>query len=244
VLRAAWAGPTSLPPLNFWIHLGAPFIPTQLGGTAREWHSTLLRFNHHTVTIMQENRFLGLTLGYCAWLTPKGCKTMRVMLEGLSDMRLGGEQCLSCLTAQGWQSLQYKKLTWWEVGCIANWIYHCGVPANVPHCRYGEQVLVLLQSLATLRGLHCQQYADSFGSAFGDLFDGYRDVSTKVLQVCGHGRGRQRGTWQQGPAPAGAPFCTPQPPTECPECCSWLASLPHGTCASHESSSSRNGKND
>ncbi|KAG2442291.1 hypothetical protein HXX76_002377 [Chlamydomonas incerta] len=46
---------------------------------------------------------------------------------------------------------------------------------------YGEQTLVLLQSLADSGGLECGHYADTFEATFGpgSGFDGYRDVSTK-----------------------------------------------------------------
>eukprot|EP00983_Pelagomonas_calceolata_P121399 1160797-Pelagomonas_calceolata.AAC.4 len=45
---------------------------------------------------------------------------------------------------------------------------------------YGEQVLVLLQSIAKCGGLDCCQYAASFAQAFQDTNGGYRDVSAKV----------------------------------------------------------------
>mmetsp|Transcript_31082 Transcript_31082/g.80970 ORF Transcript_31082/g.80970 Transcript_31082/m.80970 type:complete len:576 (+) Transcript_31082:133-1860(+) len=44
---------------------------------------------------------------------------------------------------------------------------------------YGEQVLVLLQSIAKCGGLDCCQYAASFAQAFQDTNGGYRDVSAK-----------------------------------------------------------------
>lgn len=45
---------------------------------------------------------------------------------------------------------------------------------------YGEQTLALLRSLAERRGLSCDHYAELFAATFGEGFDGYRDVSTKV----------------------------------------------------------------
>jgi hypothetical protein len=45
---------------------------------------------------------------------------------------------------------------------------------------YGEQSLVLLRSLSCSQGLSCRVYAEAFSSAFGEGYEGYRDVSTKV----------------------------------------------------------------
>lgn len=50
--------------------------------------------------------------------------------------------------------------------------------------RYGEQVLVLLRSVAALHGLHPAAYAAAFAQAFSaEGFTGYRDVSTKASHI-------------------------------------------------------------
>jgi ADP-ribosylglycohydrolase len=55
--------------------------------------------------------------------------------------------------------------------------------------RYGEQTLVLLQSIADAGGLDCVAYAHAFGDYFGSpRFTGYRDVSTKGF-LRNYGRG-------------------------------------------------------
>ncbi|KAF5831978.1 ADP-ribosylation/Crystallin J1 [Dunaliella salina] len=59
-----------------------------------------------------------------------------------------------------------------------------------PLLRYGEQVLVLLQSVANCGGLDCSQYAASFAQAFQDTNGGYRDVSTKGF-LANHFQGLQ-----------------------------------------------------
>eukprot|EP00775_Hariotina_reticulata_P011315 gene11315-11465_t len=52
--------------------------------------------------------------------------------------------------------------------------YSCG--RNSP---YGEQTLLLLQSLAEQRGLHCGRYADLYYSSYSSKdFDGYTNAST------------------------------------------------------------------
>ncbi len=66
---------------------------------------------------------------------------------------------------------------------------------------YGEQTLALLRSLAERRGLSCDHYAEVFAATFGEGFDGYRDVSTKVWQArvcnawCAESR-RRHGVWK------------------------------------------------
>jgi ADP-ribosylglycohydrolase len=54
--------------------------------------------------------------------------------------------------------------------------YSYAVGRNSP---YGEQTLVLIESLSRMGGLDCTDYISTFTSAFSDGFEGYRDASTK-----------------------------------------------------------------
>jgi hypothetical protein len=45
---------------------------------------------------------------------------------------------------------------------------------------YGEQTLLLLQSLAEQAGLHCGSYAELYAASYSSGFDGYMNASTVV----------------------------------------------------------------
>lgn len=45
---------------------------------------------------------------------------------------------------------------------------------------YGEQTLLLLQSLAEQAGLHCGRYAELYAAYYRDGFKGYMNASTVV----------------------------------------------------------------
>jgi hypothetical protein len=45
---------------------------------------------------------------------------------------------------------------------------------------YGEQTLLLLQSLAEQGGLHCGSYAELYAASYSKGFDGYMNASTVV----------------------------------------------------------------
>jgi hypothetical protein len=47
---------------------------------------------------------------------------------------------------------------------------------------YGEQTLLLLQSLAEQSGLNCSSYAGLYGASYSNGFDGYMNASTVVRQ--------------------------------------------------------------
>jgi hypothetical protein len=49
---------------------------------------------------------------------------------------------------------------------------------------YGEQTLLLLQSLAAQRGLDVRAYADAYCDGYLTGFDGYMNASTVVGSVC------------------------------------------------------------
>lgn len=55
---------------------------------------------------------------------------------------------------------------------------------------YGEQTLLLLQSLAQQQGLHCGKYADLYAATYNG-FDGYMNASTvvSVVKCCQVGTG-------------------------------------------------------
>jgi hypothetical protein len=54
---------------------------------------------------------------------------------------------------------------------------------------YGEQTLLLLQSLADQSGLDCSSYAGLYGARYSNGFDGYMNASTVVssrsVSFCG-----------------------------------------------------------
>lgn len=49
---------------------------------------------------------------------------------------------------------------------------------------YGEQVLLLLQSLAEQGGVDCSAYAQLYHDSYSNGFEGYMNASTVVSEMC------------------------------------------------------------